>query len=219
VRRISQMAQQESLSQAMADLAEEKAKGLIKEKIAAGVPAAEILKECQAGMFEIGKLYEEGKYFVSELMYAGEIMKDIMADLGPMLSGELESEARLGKVVLGTVKGDIHDLGKDVVALMLRGAGFEVIDLGVDVAPEKFVEAVKESSATVVGMSVFLTMAYEAATATVNAIKEAGLRDKVSIMIGGGPVTELVREKTGCDFYGKDAVAGMNYALKVVGAE
>jgi 5-methyltetrahydrofolate--homocysteine methyltransferase len=213
------MAQQESLSQAIADLAEEKAKQLIKEKIAAGVSADQVLKECQTGLAEIGKRYEEGKYFVSELMYAGEIMKDVMADLGPMLSGKSESEGTIGKVVLGTVKGDIHDLGKDVVALMLRGAGFEVIDLGVDVAPEKFVEAIKETDAKVVGMSVFLTMAYEAATATVNAIKEAGLRDKVSIMIGGGPVTELVCEKTGCDFYGKDAVSGTNYALEVVGAK
>lgn len=213
------MAQQESLSQAMADLAEGKVKELIKEKIAAGVPATQILKECQVGMAEVGNRYEEEKYFVSELMYAGEIMKDIMADLGPMLGGEQESEAALEKVVLGTVKGDIHDLGKDVVALMLRGAGFEVIDLGVDVTPEKFVEAIKESDAAVVGMSVFLTMAYEAAAATVNAIKEAGLRDKVCIMIGGGPVTELVRERTGCDFYGKDAVAGTNYALKIVGAK
>jgi len=211
------MAQQENISQAMAELAEDKVKELVREKIAAGVPATQVLKECQAGMVEIGNRYENGEYFVSELMYAGEIMKDITADLGPMLIGEQKSEATIGKVVLGTVKGDIHDLGKDVVALMLRGAGFEVIDLGVDVASEKFVEAIKESGAPIVGMSVFLTMAYEAATATVNAIKEAGLRDKVSIMIGGGPVTELVREKTGCDFYGKDAVAGTNYALKVVG--
>jgi len=213
------MAQQESLSQAIADLAEEKAKGLIKEKIAAGVSADQVLKECQTGLAEIGNRYEEGKYFVSELMCAGEIMKDVMVVLGPMLSGKSESKTAIGKVVLGTVKGDIHDLGKDVVALMLRGAGFEVIDLGVDVAPEKFVEAIKETDAKVVGMSVFLTMAYEAATATVNAIKEAGLRDKVSIMIGGGPVTELVCEKTGCDFYGKDAVSGTNYALEVVGAK
>jgi len=213
------MAQQESLSQIIADLEEEKAKKLIKEQIAAGVSAEQVLKECQKGLAEIGNRYEEGKYFVSELMYAGEIMKDVMADLGPILSGKSEPENTIGKVVLGTVKGDIHDLGKDVVALMLRGAGFEVIDLGVDVTPEKFVEAVKETDATVVGMSVFLTMAYEAATATVNAIKEAGLRDKVSIMIGGGPVTELVREKTGCDFYGKDAVSGTNYALEAVGAK
>jgi methylmalonyl-CoA mutase cobalamin-binding domain/chain len=213
------MTQQESLSQVMADLNEEEIKRLIKEKIKAGVPANQILKECQSGMAEIGNRYETEEYFVSELMYAGEIMKDIMADLGPMLGGEAKTEPSRGKVVLGTVKGDIHDLGKDVVALMLRGVGFDVIDLGVNVPPEKFVEAVKESSAAVVGMSVFLTMAYESATATVNAIKEAGLRDKVSIMIGGGPVTELVREKTGCDFYGKDAVAGTNYALKVVSAK
>ena len=213
------MAQQESLSQAMADLAEDRVKNLIKDQIEAGVPAIDVLRECQKGMAEIGNRYEAGDYFVSELMYAGEIMKDIMADLGPMLSGETEPGSSLGKVVLGTVKGDIHDLGKDVVALMLRGVGFDVIDLGVDVPPEKFVEAIKESSATIVGMSVFLTMAYEAATATVDAIKVAGLRDEVSIMIGGGPVTDLVREKTGCDFYGKDAAAGTNYALKVVGAK
>ena len=213
------MAQQESLSQAMADLAEGKVKELIKEKVAAGVPASQILKECQAGMIQIGKRYEEGKYFVSELMYAGEIMKDIMADLGPMLTEEPASEVTLGKVVLGTVRGGLLDLGKDVVGLMLSGAGFEVIDLGVDVAPEKFVKAIEESGATIVGMSVFLTMAYESAKATVNAIKKAGLRDKVSIMVGGGPVTDLVSEKTGCDFYGEDAVAGTNYALKVVGAK
>lgn len=211
------MAQQGGLSQFMADLEEDKVKKLIKEKLETGIPATEILKECQAGMTEIGHRYEEEKYFVSELMYAGEIMKDIMADLEPMLRSEAKPGTGRGKVVLGTVKGDIHDLGKDVVALMLRGAGFDVIDLGVDVAPERFVNAIKETGAAIVGMSVFLTMAYESAAAAVNSIKEAGLRDKVSIMIGGGPVTELVREKTGCDFYGKDAVAGMNYALKVAG--
>jgi len=209
------MAQNESLSRAMADLNEEKVKRLIKDELAAGVQATQILKECHNGMVEIGKRYEAGEYFVSELMYAGEIMKDITAELQPMLKCAPKSETILGKVVLGTVKGDIHDLGKDLVALMLRGAGFDVIDLGVDVDPEKFVSAIKESGATIVGMSVFLTMAYESATATVNAIKRAGLRDKVSIMIGGGPVTELVRKNTGCDFYGKDAAAGVDYAMRV----
>ena len=213
------MSQQENLSQAMANLEEENIKRLVKEKIEAGVPATEILKELQTGMIEIGNRYDKEEYFVAELMYAGEIMKEIMVDLEPMLEEAPESETTVGKVVIGTVKGDIHDLGKDVVIILLRGAGFDVIDLGVDVSPQGFVEAIKESGATVVGMSVFLTMAYEAAAETVNAIKESGLRDKVSIMIGGGPVTELVRKKTGCDFYGKDAAAGVNYALKVVGAK
>lgn len=211
------MTEQKSLSQALADLNEEELKSIVKEKLEGGVPAVEILTGCQAGMLEVGNRYQTGEYFLAELVYAGEIMKDIMADLGPMLEGEPESEGKLGKVVIGTVKGDIHDLGKDVVILTLHGAGFEVIDLGVDVAPEKFVAAIKESGATVVGMSVFLTMAYQSAADTVNAIEEAGLRDKVSIMIGGGPVTELVREKTGCDFYGKDAADGLQYALEVVG--
>jgi methylmalonyl-CoA mutase cobalamin-binding domain/chain len=213
------MAEKESISQAMSDLDEEKVKELIKKQIADGVPANQILKECQKGMVEIGKKYEEGVYFVSELMYAGEIMKDITAQLEPMLKGAKESEKTIGKVVLGTVKGDIHDLGKDIVGLMLRGVGFEVIDLGVDASPEKFVQAIKDSGATIVGMSVFLTSAYSSATATVEAIKKAGLRDKVSIMIGGGPVTDLVCQSTGCDFYGKDAVAGIEFALKVVGAK
>ena len=213
------MAQRESLSQAIANLEEEKAKSLAKEKIEAGVSATEILKECQLGMREVGINYDKGEYFISELVYAGEIMKEITVELEPMLKGAPEPESGIGKIVIGTVKGDIHDLGKDIVVLMLRGAGFDVIDLGVDVAPERFAEAIKESGATVVGMSVFLTMAYQAAADTVNAIKEAGLRDNVSIIIGGGPVTELVREKTGCDFYGKDAVAGLNYALEAVGAK
>lgn len=211
------MSETESISKAMAELNEEKVKELIKKKLAEGVPATQILKKCQKGMVEIGKKYEEGTYFVSELMYAGEIMKDITKQLEPMLKGAKESEKILGKVVLGTVKGDIHDLGKDIVGLMLRGTGFEVIDLGVDVAPNRFVQAIKDSGATIVGMSVFLTAVYDSAKATVEAIKEAGLRDKVSIMIGGGPVTDLVRQSTGCDFYGKDAVAGVDYALKVVG--
>jgi methylmalonyl-CoA mutase cobalamin-binding domain/chain len=209
----------ESLSQAMTDLNEEKVKELIKQEIKAGTPAIQILRECQKGMVEIGKKYEAGTYFVSELMYAGEIMKEITAELKPMLKGDSESEKKLGIVVIGTVKGDIHDLGKDIVALMLRGVGFEVIDLGVDVTPEKFVQAVKESGANIVGMSVFLTAVYESATATVNALKDAGLRDKVKIMIGGGPVTELVRQSTGCDFYGKDAAAGVDFALRMTGAK
>ncbi|HGJ67699.1 TPA: hypothetical protein ENS27_20270 [bacterium] len=208
----------EKISQAMSELNEDMVKKLVKAEIDAGTPANQILKACQKGMVEIGKKYEEGTYFVSELMYAGEIMKEITAELEPLLKGGSEAESKLGTVVIGTVKGDIHDLGKDIVALMLRGVGFNVIDLGVDVAPDKFVNAVKESEATIVGLSVFLTAVYDAAKATVEALKNAGLRDKVSIMIGGGPVTELVRQSTGCDFYGKDAAAGVDYAMQVVGA-
>jgi len=209
----------EKISQAMADLNEDMVKKLIKAEIASGTPANQILKECQKGMVEIGKKYEEGVYFISELMYAGEIMKEITAELEPLLKGDVESESKLGTVVIGTVKGDIHDLGKDIVILMLRGVGFNVIDLGVDVSTEKFVDAVKESKANILGISVFLTSAYNSAKATVDALKDAGLRDKVSIMIGGGPVTELVRQNTGCDFYGKDAAAGVEYAMDVVGAK
>jgi methylmalonyl-CoA mutase cobalamin-binding domain/chain len=209
------MAQTESLPQALANLHEDAAKNLVKAKLRAGVPATEILDELQSGLAKVGSRYEKNEYFITELMYAAQIMKEIMVDLEPLLAGA-PSLPKKGKVVMGTVAGDIHDIGKDVVVSMLRGAGFEVIDLGVDVDPERFVEAARSSGANIVGMSVFLTMSFDAAAATVRAFEEAGLRDRVAIMVGGGPVTERVRERTGCDFYGKDAIEAVRYAEEVV---
>jgi methylmalonyl-CoA mutase cobalamin-binding domain/chain len=209
------MTQSESLSEAMANLKEKTIRGLVQLKIQAQVPATEILQELHSGMAEIGDRYQKGEYFISELMYAAEIMKETMVDLEPLLA-KGPTRSSKGKVVIGTVKGDIHDIGKDVVVSMLRGAGFEVIDLGVDVDPHRFVEAVQGSGAGLVGLSVFLTMAFNSAAATVQAFEEAGLRDDVAIMVGGGPVTELVRERTGCDFYGEDALDAVRYAEKVL---
>jgi methylmalonyl-CoA mutase cobalamin-binding domain/chain len=209
------MAQTESLSQAVADLHEDTAKTLVKAKVQAGVPVTEILSELQSGLAEVGTRYEKNEYFITELMFAAQIMKEIMIDLEPLLAGA-PSLAKKGKVVIGTVAGDVHDIGKDVVVSMLRADGFEVIDLGVDVDPETFVEAVRSSGAHIVGMSVFLTMSFDAAAATVRAFERAGLRDKVSIMIGGGPVTERVAKGTGCDFYGRDALEAVKYAQRVV---
>jgi methylmalonyl-CoA mutase cobalamin-binding domain/chain len=209
------MIQTEGLPQALADLHEETAKALIKAEVQAGVPVTKILDEIQSGLAEVGSRYEKNEYFITELMYAAQIMKEIMIDLEPLLAGA-PSLPKKGKVVIGTVAGDVHDIGKDVVVSMLRGAGFEVIDLGVDVDPERFVEAVRNSGANIVGMSVFLTMSFDAAAATVRAFEKAGLRDKVSIMIGGGPVTERVAKGTGCDFYGRDAPEAVKYAEKIV---
>jgi len=211
------MAEQGALTEALSALKEDDVKALIKEQIDAGVPATEILAQCQAGLAEVGKRFETGEYFISELMYAGEIMKDIMADLEPLLKDLPEVRGKAGTVVLGTVRGDIHDIGKDVVALMLRGAGFDVVDLGVDVQPQAFVEAVEENDAFAVGMSVFLTTCCKALDETVEALKKAKLRDRVSIIIGGAAASDLVAERTSCDSYGAtavDAVALANAAAK-----
>ena len=194
------------LAQAVADLKEDDIKRIVGEQLDAGTPANDILKDCQSGLAAVGNRFEAGDYFISELMYAGEIMKDLMKDLGPRLQDTSTADAETRTVVLGTVAGDIHDIGKDVVALMLRGAGYKVVDLGVDVPPAKFGEAVTQHKPIMVGMSVFLTTCCKALDQTVAAIRETGLRDTLSIMIGGAAASDFVAERTGCDCYGATAV-------------
>jgi methanogenic corrinoid protein MtbC1 len=204
------------LKEALASLEEDTIYKIVNEKIDGGSSAKEILRECQAGMKIVGERYNREEYFVADLMYAGEIMRNVMNVLTPHMKGS-EGVEDAGIVVIGTVKGDIHDLGKDVVIITLQGNGFEVIDLGVDVPAEKFVEAIKKNKPDVVGMSVFLTSCFPSTENIVKAISDAGLRDRVKIMLGGAPVTEVVAEETGCDYYGKDAAAAVEYALKVAG--
>jgi methanogenic corrinoid protein MtbC1 len=205
------------LKEALANLEEKNIYELVKEKLNEGSSAKEILKECQQGMKIVGERYNREEYFVADLMYAGEIMRNVMNMLTPHMKGK-EGIEKIGTVVIGTVKGDIHDLGKDVVIITLQGNGFEVIDLGVDVPAEKFVEAIKKNNPRIVGMSVFLTSCFPATENIVKAIVDAGLRDRVRIMLGGAPVTGVVANETGCDFYGKDAAAALDYALKAVGS-
>ena len=204
------------LKEALASLEEDTIYKIVNEKLDGGSSAKEILRECQAGMKIVGERYNREEYFVADLMYAGEIMRNVMNVLTPHMKGS-EGVEDAGIVVIGTVKGDIHDLGKDVVIITLQGNGFEVIDLGVDVPAEKFVEAIKKNKPDVVGMSVFLTSCFPSTENIVKAISDAGLRDRVKIMLGGAPVTEVVAEETGCDYYGKDAAAAVEYALKVAG--
>jgi methanogenic corrinoid protein MtbC1 len=204
------------LKEALANLEEDAIYSIVKEKLEGGLSAKEILKECQAGMKIVGERYNREEYFVADLMYAGEIMRNVMNTLTPHMKGA-EGVEDMGTVVVGTVKGDIHDLGKDVVIITLQGNGFKVIDLGVDVSAEKFVEAIRKNKPEVVGMSVFLTSCFPSTENIVKAISDAGLRDRVKIMLGGAPVTEVVAQETGCDYYGKDAAAAASYALKAVG--
>jgi len=205
------------IKEVLANLEEDKLYSAVKKTLSEGVTAKEILKECQAGMKIIGDRYNSEEYFVADLMYAGEIMRNVMKMLAPHMKGAGGVET-VGTVVIGTVKGDIHDLGKDVVIITLQGNGFKVIDLGVDVPAEKFIQAIKENNPQIVGMSVFLTSCFPMSEAIVKAINDAGLRNSVKIMIGGAPVTEVVAEETGCDYYGKDAASAVEYALKVVNA-
>lgn len=190
----------------------------MRDLIDAGEDPLKIMDACGQAMDIVGKKYEDGVYFVPDLIFTGEILKAISAVVKPKLAEEVDQK-RLGQVVLGTVAGDIHDIGKDVVHFMLDANGFEVHDLGIDVPVENFVKKIKETGATVVAMSGLLTMAFDSMKQTVDAIKEAGLRDQVKVMIGGSQVDEEVRVYTGADAYGTDAMSAVNYAKQWLGGE
>ena len=203
------------LAQAVGDLEEDKAVVLVQDKLAKGEPALSILEELQAGMSIVGERFEEGEYFLSELIYAADIFKKA----GAPLQEELKASAPKthGTLVLGTVKNDIHDFGKDIVATVMASNGLKVIDLGVNVEPQAFVEAIRESGATLVGMSCLLTTVFDDMKETIAAIQAAGLRDQVTILIGGGPVDEATKDYVGADHYCRTAQDGVIAAKNVLG--
>ncbi len=203
------------LAQALGNLEEKKVYELIDKQISDGMNPLEIVQECNEGMTRVGELYSEQKYFISQLIYSAEILKQVMQKLDPLLAGVKTAGGDGGKVVIGTVKGDIHDIGKNIVITLLKGSGFEVLDLGVDVPPDKFVQAVKDSGAKVVGLSALLNFTYPVMKDVVDALIVAGLRDKVKVMVGGTPVNEQVREYAGADFYANDAVEGVRICKEI----
>jgi len=206
------------LTEAVVAFDENRIYTLVDEYLDQGMLANPILKAFRKGMSTIGDMYEKEEVFVSDMMFAGEIMRNVMEKLKPILANEGGPKEVFGKVIIGTVKGDIHDLGKDLVIMTLRGNGFEVVDLGVDVPYKTVVEAIKANTdSKLLGLSVFLTSVFQATAMTVEAIKGAGLRDKIKIMVGGGPITPKVAQETGCDFFGENAVIGLNYAREVYG--
>jgi len=206
------------LVSAIADMREEEALKLVREMLAGGTAPMEIVDSAREAMGIVGDRYEKGTYFLPELIMAGEMLAQITAIIKPELT-KMPEIKRHGKVLIGTVQGDIHDIGKNIVSFMLDVNGFDVRDLGVDVAPQKFVEAIREFQPQVVGLSGFLALAFDAMKNTVEAIKAAGLRDKVKIVIGGGQISEDVRDYTGADAFGRDAMAGVSQAKKWVGAK
>jgi trimethylamine corrinoid protein len=206
-----------NLVELMADLMEAETLELVKEKIAQGVDPEEILADARTAMEVVGKRFESCEYFIPDLMMAGEILKEIADEVKPLMKKQ-QGAAKAGKVIIGTVAGDIHDIGKDIVTFMLDVSGFDVLDLGIDVPAETFVAKIKEFQPQVVGLSGFLTLAFDSMKNTIAAIEKAGLRDKVKIMIGGGQIDDAVRVYVGADAYGKDAVAGVQLTRKWIGA-
>lgn len=203
----------DSLAKAIAELEEQQVAGMVKERLDNGVSPLEIVNSLQQGMAEAGSRFESGEYFLGELIMCGEIMQDSMVILEPLLSGS-NAEYK-GNIVIGTVKGDIHDLGKNIVVMLLKGSGYNVIDLGVDVPKEKFVEAIKESNSPMVGMSVLLTGCQESMKETIDAIRAAGLDTKV--LIGGNYIDDVVKDYVGADYSAQAATDGVKIADIIFG--
>lgn len=199
------------LVEAIAEMREQEAIALVRQSLDQAVDPLSILADCRAAMELVGKRFEEGEYFLPELMLSGEMLKQIAALVKPHLQAAPSSEKRV-KVVLGTVKGDIHDIGKDIVGFMLDVNGFEVHDLGVDVPVTKFVDAVAAVQPQVVALSGFLTVVFSSMKETIAALDKAGLRQQVKIMIGGGAVDDHVRAFVGADAFGTDAMSAVALA-------
>lgn len=208
----------DELTNAVVDLREDDTLAIVDRLLAEGADPVGILDDCKTAMDVIGERFACGEAFIPELVMAGEIMQAVSAKLKPSLA-DAPSEKKRGVIVLGTVQGDIHDIGKDIVGTMLDIAGFDVVDLGVNVPMAAFIDTAREKKAQVIAMSGLLTSAIEAMKRTVAAAGEAGLRGEVRLMIGGAPVTEQVVAYTGADGWGKDAVAAVRLAKQWLGGE
>ena len=208
----------ESLILALVDMQEAEALQKAKQLLDDGTDPMNILEACSKAMETVGKRFEKGEYFLPHLVMAGVMLKQISETIKPLIKEE-KAEAGRGRVPMGTVRGDIHDIGKNMVIFLLEVNGFKVRDIGIDQPLENFVEAIREFRPQVVGMSGLLTLAFESMKETVQAIEEAGLRDKVRIMIGGAQVTEQVKNYTGADAFGPDALAGVRLTKKWIGGQ
>jgi 5-methyltetrahydrofolate--homocysteine methyltransferase len=206
------------LVQMISDMQEEDAVKLAREMLDAGYDPVKLLGHCREAMEMVGKRYEQGEYFLPELMLAGEMLKAIGDMAKPLIKQDAAGAKTLGTVLIGTVQGDLHDIGKNIVTFMLEINGYKVIDLGIDVPVENFVESIKQHKPQVVGLSGFLTLAFDAMKQTIEAIKKAGLRENTKIMIGGGQVDETIKTYTGADAFGLNAMDAVSLCKKWVPA-
>jgi 5-methyltetrahydrofolate--homocysteine methyltransferase len=208
------------LVDAIADMREQEALAAVQELLVSGTDPMTVLALCRDAMTIVGERFESGEYFLPELVLAGEMLSQIADIVKPRIQSDATTESlQSPKVLLGTVQGDLHDIGKNIVGFMLDVNGIDVHDLGVDVPVERFVEAIEKEKPDVVGLSGFLTVAFEAMKETVEAIEKAGLRNQVKIMIGGGMVDEHIRAYTGADAYGRDAMAAVSLVEKWSGKD
>jgi 5-methyltetrahydrofolate--homocysteine methyltransferase len=211
------MAQNQDLYDAILNGDAKKAHAATVAAIAAGVePMALIQESMVPAMDEVGRLFECEEYFVPELLLAGRAMKGAMELLKPLLVAAGQKMAV--RVVIGTVKGDLHDIGKNLVGSLLEGGGFEVIDLGVNVTPEKFIATINEKKANIIAMSALLTTTMPSMKTTIDALKQAGVREKVKVLIGGAPITQKYADEIGADGYSENAVGAVALAKKAVTA-
>jgi len=193
------------------------AHAITQQALAEGVdPLVLVNQHMIPAMDEVGRRFEASEYFVPELLIAARAMKSALDLIRPLLVAR--GDKPVGRVAIGTVKGDLHDIGKNLVASLLEGGGFEVIDLGVNVPPEKFIETVREKQANIVAMSALLTTTMPAMKTTIDALKQAGVRNQVKVLVGGAPITEKYAEEIGADGYSENAVGAVALAKKVVAA-
>lgn len=199
------------------DMDEEGSIKMAREYLNGGGDAQKLLEVCRDAMGKIGEKFEKGEYFLSELILGGEIFKSIMDFTLPMI--RQDDVKKLGKIVLGTVKEDVHNIGKDIFKVFAEASGFEVTDIGINVPEAQFVEAVKEHNPDIVGMSCLITAGVSSMKKTVDALKVAGLRDKIKIIIGGGRVDEGVKQFTGADAWADDAAKGVRLCKELMRIE
>ena len=206
------------LTKNLIELERDKVLAEVKERISQGEDPMKIFNECKQGMKTVGEKYKNKEYFLAELMLSGDLFRESMEIIEPYL-GEKKTEGDVkGKIILATIQGDIHDLGKDIFATLLKLEGFEVYDLGVDVSPDIVIEKVKEIQPDFLGFSALLTVTFDPMKEVIDKLKEAGFRDKLKIMVGGGITTTLVKDYIGADFQTIDAVQGVQYCLELIKA-
>ncbi|HEX9075169.1 MAG TPA: cobalamin-dependent protein [Anaerolineae bacterium] len=207
----------EELIARVANLDEQAVLEIVKRRLAGGEDPLEIVEECQEGMQQVGQRYEKGEYYLAGLIMAGEIFREVTEIVHPLLEDRIKHQAS-GRVILGTVQGDIHDMGKNILAMLLRCYGFTVIDLGVDVAPSEFVARMLEHKPDIIGISALLTSAHGTIRDTVALLRDEAKRAgaRFSIVIGGGQIDEQVRLTTGADYYGENAMTGVRLCQRLM---
>ena len=206
------------ISEAIVQLKWDEIAGLTNEALAAGVPALEIMNQgLVPGMSVIGTKFRNGEIFLPEVLLSAKTMKTALEILLPILGQQ--GTGFIGRVAIGTVAGDVHDIGKNIVVSMLEGNGFDVMDIGIDIEPQRFVEVVRNNDIQILGLSALLTSTMPVQEEAIKALKEAGLRQKVKVMIGGAPVTQAYADQIGADGYGADAVMAVETAKALIGKD